>query len=46
MGFDFLFDPESALGAALAGLALTVILGMAGAWRILALKPAEFLRTQ
>jgi putative ABC transport system permease protein len=44
MGLDFQFDPESAFAAAVAGLALTVILGMIGAWRILGQKPAAFLR--
>lgn len=44
MGFEFEFAAGSALGAALAGLVLTVALGMTGAWRILGLKPAEFLR--
>ena len=44
MGFDFAFYSGTALVAALAGLGLTVGLGMIGAWRILGLKPAEFLR--
>ena len=44
MGFGFEFAGSSALGAAFAGLVLTVALGMTGAWRILGLKPAEFLR--
>ena len=44
MNFDFVFDGVSALGAAAAGLILTVALGMIGAWRILGQKPAAFLR--
>jgi putative ABC transport system permease protein len=44
MGLDFEFDPASAFSAAIAGLALTVTLGMIGAWRILGQKPAAFLR--
>jgi putative ABC transport system permease protein len=41
---DFVFDWSSALAAAGGGLAFTVGLGMIGAWRILGLKPAVFLR--
>jgi putative ABC transport system permease protein len=44
MGLDFVFAPGPALAAAGAGLALTVALGMIGAWRILGHKPAVFLR--
>ena len=44
MGFDFVFALAPALAAAVAGLALTVALGMIGAWRILGQKPAAFLR--
>jgi putative ABC transport system permease protein len=44
MGFDFVFAPEPAFAAAGAGLALTVALGMVGAWRILGQKSAAFLR--
>ena len=44
MGFDFTFAVGPSLAAAGAGLALTVALGMIGAWRILGLKPAAFLR--
>jgi putative ABC transport system permease protein len=44
MGMDFQFDWALALGSALAGLLLTVGLGMAGAWRILGLQPAAALR--
>jgi putative ABC transport system permease protein len=45
MGFEFEFDAAPALAAAGAGLALTVVLGMIGAWRILGQKPAAFLRS-
>ena len=41
---EFAFDWTSALAAAGGGLAFTVILGMAGAWRILGQKPAAYLR--
>jgi putative ABC transport system permease protein len=44
MGFDFTFAPGPAFAAVGAGLALTVALGMIGAWRILGQKPAAFLR--
>ena len=44
MGFDFTFAPGPAFAAVAAGLALTVALGMIGAWRILGQKPAAFLR--
>ncbi|MGD0639439.1 MAG: FtsX-like permease family protein [Roseiarcus sp.] len=44
MGLDFVFAPAPAFAAAAAGLALTVALGMIGAWRILGQKPAAFLR--
>jgi putative ABC transport system permease protein len=44
MGFDFAFAAIPALIAVAAGLALTVALGMIGAWRILGEKPAAFLR--
>jgi putative ABC transport system permease protein len=44
MGFDFAFAAGPALAAVAAGLALTVALGMVGAWRILGEKPAAFLR--
>ena len=44
MGFDFVFALAPALAAAVAGLALTVALGMIGAWRILGQKLAAFLR--
>jgi putative ABC transport system permease protein len=45
MGIEFEFDAGPALAAAFAGLALTVVLGMIGAWRILGQKPAAFLRS-
>ncbi len=41
---EFVFDWTSALAAAGGGLAFTVALGMAGAWRILGHKPAAYLR--
>jgi putative ABC transport system permease protein len=41
---DFAFDWRSALAAAGGGLAVTIVLGMIGAWRILGQKPAAFLR--
>jgi putative ABC transport system permease protein len=45
MGIDFEFEVGPALAAAFGGLALTVVLGMIGAWRILGQKPAAFLRS-
>ena len=45
MDIEFEFDIGPALAAACAGLALTVVLGMIGAWRILGQKPAAFLRS-
>ena len=44
MRFDFVFEWPPTLAAAGGGLALTVGLGMIGAWRILGQKPAAFLR--
>ena len=44
MQFDFLFDLRAALAAAGGGLAITVGLGMIGAWRTLSQKPAAYLR--
>jgi putative ABC transport system permease protein len=44
MQFDFVFDWRAALAAAGAGLAITVGLGMIGAWRTLSQKPAAYLR--
>ena len=44
MGFDFSFLWGQTLVAALGGLALTVGLGLSGAWRTLGRKPAEVLR--
>ena len=43
MGFDFVFEPGPALAAVAAGLALTVGLGLIGAWRILGQEPAASL---
>ena len=44
MQLDFAFSWPAALAAASAALALTVALGLVGAWRILGQKPAAFLR--
>ncbi len=44
MELDFVFDWRAALAAAAGGLAITVGLGMIGAWRILSQKPAAYLR--
>jgi putative ABC transport system permease protein len=44
MQFDFVFDWRAALAAAGGGLAITVGLGMIGAWRTLSQKPAAYLR--
>lgn len=44
MKFEFEFAFAPALAAALGGLALTVALGLIGAWRTLGRKPAEALR--
>jgi putative ABC transport system permease protein len=44
MQFDFVFDWSAALAAAGGGLAITVGLGMIGAWRTLSQKPAAHLR--
>ncbi len=44
MDFDFSFVWGQTLLAALGGLALTVFLGLIGAWRTLGRKPAEVLR--
>ncbi len=44
MQSDFIFDWTAALSAAAGGLALTVGLGMIGAWRTLSQKPAAYLR--
>ena len=44
MHFDFVFAWGPASVAAFAALALTVLLGVAGTWRILGQKPAAFLR--
>jgi putative ABC transport system permease protein len=44
MELDFVFDWPAALAAAGGGLAITVGLGMIGAWRTLSQKPAAYLR--
>ena len=44
MQLDFALSWPAALAAASAGLALTVVLGLIGAWRILGQKPAAYLR--
>jgi putative ABC transport system permease protein len=44
MQFDFVFDWRAALAVAGGGLAITVGLGMIGAWRTLSQKPAAYLR--
>ena len=44
MELDFVFDWPPALAAAAGGLAVTIGLGMIGAWRILSQKPAAYLR--
>ena len=44
MRATFAFDWTSALAAVGGGLALTIGLGMIGAWRVLGQKPAAFLR--
>ena len=41
---SFAFDGTAALAAALGGLAVTIALGMIGAWRVLGQKPAAFLK--
>ncbi len=45
MEADWLFDPVAVLGSAAGGMALVVVLGLAGTWRILGLRPAPVLRT-
>jgi putative ABC transport system permease protein len=44
MKFHFIFDWASSLAAAGGGLAITIGLGMIGAWRVLSQKPAAYLR--
>ena len=44
MALDFAFAWGPALGAALAALAFTILLGLIGSWRILGQKPAAVLR--
>jgi putative ABC transport system permease protein len=46
MHMEFRFAWGAALGAALVALAVTVLLGLLGTWRILGQKPAGFLRPQ
>jgi putative ABC transport system permease protein len=46
MDFSFTFAWGPALVAAFAALVLTVLLGLAGTWRILGEKPASFLRSR
>ncbi|MGH1590800.1 ABC transporter permease [Methylobacterium phyllosphaerae] len=44
MHLDFRLDLSGALVAALAAVALAILLGLAGTWRILGQKPAPYLR--
>ncbi|WP_350335689.1 ABC transporter permease [Coralliovum pocilloporae] len=44
MGFDFVFDPTTALSVAVIALGLTVSLGLTGTWRSLGQRPAAILR--
>jgi putative ABC transport system permease protein len=44
MGLDFVWLWPQALWAAAAALSLTIVLGLAGSWRILGRKPAPYLR--
>jgi putative ABC transport system permease protein len=44
MKIDFVFLPGSVAATALATLAITIILGLAGTWRVLARKPGAELR--
>ena len=44
MNLEFYLDWQSALAAAAAALVLTVVLGLAGTWRLTGLKPAPVLR--
>ena len=44
MDFSFLFEADVALVTIISALALTILLGLAGTWRILGLKAAPFLR--
>ena len=44
MKFHFIFDWTSSFAAAGGGLAITIALGMIGAWRVLSQKPAVYLR--
>jgi putative ABC transport system permease protein len=45
MDFRFVFLPAAALGAAFGAMAVTILLGLAGTWRILGQKPASHLRS-
>ncbi|MEW9309424.1 ABC transporter permease [Labrys neptuniae] len=45
MNFGFTFLPGPAFGAAFGALALTILFGLAGTWRILRQKPASHLRS-
>jgi putative ABC transport system permease protein len=45
MDFPFVFIPEAALVSAFGAMAVTLVLGLAGTWRILGQKPAAHLRT-
>jgi putative ABC transport system permease protein len=45
MDFPFVFIPEAALASAFGAMAVTLVLGLAGTWRILGQKPASHLRT-
>ena len=45
MDFSFVFLPGTALLAAFGAMAVTIVLGLAGTWRILGQKPASQLRT-
>ena len=44
MGADWLFDAPAVIGSAAGGMALVIVLGLVGTWRILGLKPAPVLR--
>ena len=45
MDFTFVFIPQAALVSAFGAMAVTLVLGLAGTWRILGQKPAAHLRT-
>ncbi|SLN12162.1 ABC transporter permease [Oceanibacterium hippocampi] len=44
MGAEWFALPWTLVGTALIGLAVTVLLGLAGTWRVLAVRPAPMLR--